>query len=125
MMSSLSVTPARGYADLRSNIYEVEEHIREADSLKGEKVPDEIKNVALMKIMFEDLRLYVRRQGLHTDKHTYKELRSCFTEQAAMKDEERAASGSAKQLEGGKGEAPYEQGHWMEGVCGTSVWVAT
>ena len=98
MMSSLSVTLAKGYSDPKHKINEVQEHIREADSLKGGTIPDEIYMVTLMKVMFEDLRLHACRQGPHMDRHTYEELRSCLMEQATITDEEGAAQGSLRQL---------------------------
>ena len=90
-MGSLSVSLATGYHHLRPEIYEVEEHIREADPLNGERVPEDAEKVALMYILFEDLWLHVRRQGMPTDKHTYKELRALLREQASIKDDETVA----------------------------------
>lgn len=60
IVSSLPVTPDRDYSHLGSKFDEVEEHLREANALNGSSMPNEIKKVALMNIVFEDLRLYVR-----------------------------------------------------------------
>lgn len=124
MMSPLPATFAKGCSDLRNKVHEVEEDFREADQLKGESTPDEISKVVLMKIMFEDLRLHARRQGPHKDRHTYEESRPRLREQATIKDEERAAQGSLKQLGNEKPDVQlHEQGQWIEGACGGSAWV--
>lgn len=94
----LLVSPVFGRNDLRSEMYEVEGHMREADSLKGVRVVEEIKEVALMKLFFDDLGLHARRRGMQPDKHTYEEPRALFMEQATVNDDEKAADGALRQL---------------------------
>ena len=64
--------------------------------MKGDTVADEVGKVALMKVLFEELRLYVRRQGLHGDKYSYDDLRSFLMGHVAIRDDERAANGSLR-----------------------------
>lgn len=124
MVSPLSVHAAKGYEDLRSKIYEVEEHIREAHSLKNGSVADEIKKVTLMKILFEELRLHVRRRGFLSDRYSYDEVRAFLMEKVATKDEEKAARGSLRNAEESKTEHDgTEQGMWLEDFQGEWSWL--
>ena len=61
MVSSLSVGPAKDYNDLRSNMYKVEGRIIGFDAVRAGRVADEIEKVALMKLSFDEFRLYARR----------------------------------------------------------------
>ena len=98
IVSSLFVNRARAFSDLKNKVSEVEAHIREADSLKGSSAFGEVKKVALVEFRFEDLRLFVRKQVLHSDNYSCDELRAFPMERASIKDEERAASGSPREL---------------------------
>ena len=42
MTNSFSMSLVKGYGDCRTKIYEVEERLREVDSMKGDKIPDGI-----------------------------------------------------------------------------------
>lgn len=98
-VSSPPAIPDRDYDELRGKMCEVEEHLREVDSVKGSTVFGEIKKVVLMKILFDDLRLCVRRQELHSDNFSYDDLRALLMERASIKDEERAVKGSLEVLD--------------------------
>ena len=39
--------------------------------MKGDIVSDDMKTVALVNVLFEEFWLYVRRQGLHNDRHSF------------------------------------------------------
>ena len=124
MVSSLPVTPAKGYEDFRPTMYEIEGHLREADAMSGEKVPDEMKNVAPMQVLFEELRLHARRQGLHNDRHSYDDLRFVLIELATIRDEEKAAKGSLRAFDDDKSaHGDAEPSTWMELSIGDWVWV--
>lgn len=117
MVYSLSVTPARGYIDFRSKIYEVDDHMREANAMKGATIPEEVQKVAPLKIAFEDLGIRVRRQGPHHEKVSPEELRALLVDQAALTFEEKAAKGSFEQLEG-EPAGDQDEGSWMQGEQG-------
>ena len=77
-----------------------------------------------MTVLFEDLRLHVRRHGLHTSRHAYGELPPCLMEEATIKDEERAIAGSMKQLEEDRCEnIPHDQRQWVEDAEGNHFWM--
>ena len=118
---SLSVRLARDFGDLRSNIYGVEGHIREAGSTKGDTIVHVIKQVALMKVFFEGCCFHVRRLGSHGDGHSYEEPRASLMERAAIEDAETATTGSWRQFEEENGEG-YAQGMWIEGPPGNWSW---
>ena len=123
MMSSSSAAPARNSSDLGDKIHEAEAHMREAGPLKGGRISDENKKVELMNVSFEELSLHIRRQGFHTDRHIYEEPGARLTEQVTVKDEERAANGSARPLEEDEREVPtHDQGQWIEDPSGIHAW---
>ena len=123
MVSSLSANLARDDSDLRSKFYEAQGHLREADALKGSTVSNETKKVASMKIPFQDSRLPVRRQGLHSDKYIYDELRALLMEQASIKDGERAVKGSIGEFIETPLPQECDQGSWLEGAHGEWIWL--
>ena len=43
MVDSLSMQFVLDYSDLRSNMYKVEEHLREVDPMKDDKISDDTK----------------------------------------------------------------------------------
>ena len=105
MMGSFPVHFAKGHGDLRNKIHEAEEQIREADAFKGAKATKDAKKVAFMKMLFEVVRLHVRRQGMR---------RHLLVEQATIKDEEDAAKGAVKQLQEEPEREWPEEGAWVQ-----------
>lgn len=98
--------------------------MREADAMKGDVVSDEIKKVVVMEVLLDELRLYVRRRGLHNDRHSYEELRSFLVEHATIRDEEDVAKGSLRNFEEDSSEpGEQEPGSWMELSTGARAWI--
>ena len=94
----------------------------EKQIFKDCKVSGEIKKVLLMKIFFEELRLYVRRQGLHSDRYSRDGLRAFLMERAATTDEERAARGPPRNLDQDRqGVEEADQGMWLRTQKGNGI----
>lgn len=60
MIRSFSLNPAKGYSALRAKVFEVEEHVREADATNAAIIPEEARTVVLMKSLSEELPTHVR-----------------------------------------------------------------
>ena len=55
-----------------------------------------------MKILFEEVRFHVRRQGLHSDQQSYEYLRVARVEPAEISDDEKAVRGSLRNMKDDK-----------------------
>ena len=103
---------AKEHSDLRRGMHESEQHIKEADSIKGLQVPEGAKMVALTRMLFEEL----RHQGPECEGFSYDALRSLMAGQAAICDDEKAAKGNPRSLEEGAAPAPEAQAPF-KGAC--------
>lgn len=78
-----------------------------------------------MKVLFEELRLHVGRQGFHGDRFTYDEFRAFLMERVAITDDERTAKGPPKNLDHfvhGNQPPEFDQGPWLEDENGERSW---
>lgn len=77
-----------------------------------------------MKASFKELRFHAMRQEIFNDNYSYEDLRTFLMEQATIRDEEKNARGSFRNINADTSEDGEEElGSWIGFTIGDWIWI--